>query len=107
MARIPRTQRTIVPGVYSDAWDFTDDAKGTIGSKPRLHVNPGLSKTAFGQAKAEQETPITQIAAEYGILGQVLTVTDDLASGTNAVVNDLFTSQTGTAADGLASILTL
>ena len=41
-----------------------------------------LNTTAFGDLKAEQMTPITQISAEYGLLSQVLTVVDAGASGT-------------------------
>jgi hypothetical protein len=66
-----------------------------------------LNTTAFGDLKAEAMTPITQISAEYGLLGQVLTVTDSAASGTNTVVDNKFTCQTGVASTGLASILTL
>jgi len=66
-----------------------------------------LSTTAFGEIKSEQNTPITQISARYDILNQVLTVLDASSSGSNTVVEDKFTCQTGTGSDGLASILTL
>lgn len=66
-----------------------------------------LSTTAYGELKSEQDTPITQISARYDILSQVLTVLDSSSSGSNTVVDDKFTCQTGTGADGLASILTL
>jgi len=70
---------------------------------------PGIpdQKTAFDELKTEQNSPITQISAQYGLLGQVLTVTDSAASGTNSAVDNKFTSQTGASATGLASILTL
>lgn len=64
-------------------------------------------KTAFGDAISEELSPITQINAKYGLLTNVLTVLDDSASGTNSVVDNKFTCETGTATDGLASILTL
>jgi len=64
-------------------------------------------KTAFDELKVEQASPISQISAQYGLLGQVLTVTDSAASGANSVVDNKFTSQTGASATGLASILTL
>lgn len=66
-----------------------------------------LSVTAFNEIKGEEQTAITQISAKYGLLDLTLTVTDAAASGTNTVVNDLFTCQTGIASNGLASILSL
>ena len=54
-----------------------------------------LTTTAFGDLKAEAATPITQISAEYGLLGQVLTVTDSAASGTNTTADSKFVCQTG------------
>lgn len=66
-----------------------------------------LSTTAFDEVKTEQNTPITQISARYNILSQVLTVLDTSSSGSNTVIDDKFTCQTGMGADGLASILTL
>ncbi len=65
------------------------------------------AKTAYGAAKSESETFVTQISAEYGLLGQVLTVNDILASGSNSVVDDQFTCQSGTDPAGLASITSL
>ena len=65
------------------------------------------AKTAFDELKIEQGSPITQIGAQYGLLGQVLTVTDSVASGNNSVVDNKFTCQTGVSATGFASILTL
>jgi len=72
--------------------------------KPETNQNP---MTAFGDVKVESMTPITQISAEYGLLNQVLTVIDSSASGTVSVVNNKFTCQSGTASDGLSSILSL
>ena len=65
------------------------------------------SKTAFGELKVESMTPITQISAQYGLLTNVLTVTDNSASGTGSIIDNKFTCDSGVAADGLASILTL
>lgn len=65
------------------------------------------TKTGFGELSVESLSPVTQINAKYGLLTNVLTVVDDLASGTNSVVDKKFTCDSGTAADGLASILTL
>ena len=71
------------------------------------NVQQELNTTAFGDLKAERMSPVTQISAEYGLLNQVLTVTDTGASGTTTVVDNKFTCQTGTATDGLAAILSL
>lgn len=66
-----------------------------------------LSTTAFGELSDAEMTPLTQISSQYGLLTNVLIVTDAAASGSNTVVDNKFTCQTGTAADGLASILSL
>lgn len=71
------------------------------------NVTRELLTTAFGELKVEQANPISQISAEYGLFDQTLTVTDSSASGTNTIVNNKFTCQTGTDAAGLASILSL
>jgi len=96
----------IMDSVLRDKWiaSFETSPSGTI----ELNVNvKNLEKTAFGELKTESQAPITQISAEYGLLDQTLTVTDSDASGTNSVVDNKFTSQTGTAANGLASTLSL
>lgn len=69
-----------------------------------LNQNP---KTAFGDLKAEAMSPVTQVSAEYGLLNQVLTTVDSASSGITSVVDNKFTCQTGVAADGLSSILSL
>ncbi len=66
----------------------------------------GAFKSAFGEDISVPITPITQISAQYGVFDNVLTVTDEGSSGTTSVVDEKFTCQTGSAADGLASILT-
>lgn len=71
------------------------------------NVNTQLNTTAFGDLKAEKMTPVTQISAEYGLLNQVLTVIDAGASGVVSVIDNKFTVQSGTAADGVAAILSL
>ena len=77
-------------------------------SRNRLlqEISRGSPITAFGESSVAQPTPITQISAQYGLLDNVLTVTDNAASGTTSVVNEKFNCETGTAADGLASITT-
>lgn len=66
-----------------------------------------LSTSAYDEVRVSEDDPITQISASYGLLNLTLTVLDSGASGSNTVVNDLFNCQTGVAADGLASILSL
>lgn len=65
------------------------------------------SKTAFGEQSVESLSPVTQITAQYGLLSGVLTVQDVEFSGTNYVEDNKFTCESGTSADGLASITTL
>jgi len=71
------------------------------------NVSQELALTAFGSLRAEPDFAVIQINAQYGILGQVLTLTDTALSGTNTVVNSLFTCQSRTTANGLASITTI
>lgn len=66
-----------------------------------------LSTTAFGELRTESLTPLTQISAQYGLLTNVLTVLDNAASGAVSIVDNKFTCDSGTATDGLSSILTL
>ena len=73
----------------------------------RIKTSPDSSKTAFGDLKTESNSPVTQISAQYGLLQNVLTITDSLISGTNSVQDKKFTCETGTSIAGLASILTL
>lgn len=72
-----------------------------------LNKKQEFSKTAFGELKVESMTPITQITAQYGLLTNVLTVTDNAASGSNSIVDNKFTMDSGASPDGLASVLTL
>ena len=73
----------------------------------RLKVSTELNASAFGELQVANLNPVTQISAQYGLLTNVLTVADESASGTNSVIDEMYTCQTGTAVDGLASILTL
>ncbi len=77
-----------------------------IGTR-RIKTSTDHARTAFGDVKSESNAPVTQISAQYGLLQNVLTITDSLISGTNSVVDKKFTCETGTSAVGLASILTL
>ena len=64
-----------------------------------------LETTASGDLKTSEDTPVVQISAEYGLLSNTFTFVDSSSSGTTTVVDDKFTCQTGTAADGISSIL--
>lgn len=101
--------RTIVKGIWTDILDdWSDSFEASPPGTTELKVNIKNSPlTAFGELKAESVTPITQISAEYGLLGQVLTISDSAASGVNSVINNKFNCQTGTSATGLASITSL
>lgn len=90
-----------------DRFRWTSTAWVIIGLGGAEVIDTGLPTTAFGDLKTESKTPITQISGEYGLLEQVLTVADSAASGTNTVVDNKFTCQTGTSATGLASITSL
>lgn len=71
------------------------------------NVMQEISQTTYGDTLTSELEPVTQISGDYGLLTNVLTVTDSNSSGANSVQDGLFSSQTGTAADGLASILSL
>ena len=59
------------------------------------------SKTAFGEALVSQETPITQVSSEYGLLN-VLTA---VLGGITSITDDMFTSSTGTGSANVAAII--
>lgn len=101
--------RELVPGIWNDILDdWSHSFQVSPSGTTELGVNvKNLPTTAFGELKSESKTPVTQISAEYGLLNQTLTVTDSASSGSNSIVDQKFTSQSGTAADGLGSILTL
>lgn len=82
-------------------------ANNVVPDPQNVNIVAGLQKSAFGDLSTANLSPITQISAQYGLLTNVLTVTDDAASGTNTTADELYVCQTGTATDGLASILTL
>jgi len=77
-----------------------------VGTR-RLKVQTDNSRTAFGELQVESMSPITQVSAQYSLLRNVLTVTDNAETGTNSIVDNKFTCDSGTSADGLASISTL
>lgn len=77
-----------------------DNAYGT--ANPRTPT-----QDVFGDQRSSSLYPLMQVSAQYGLLSNVLVVTDNNSSGNNSVVDEKFTSQTGTADDGLASITTL
>lgn len=68
------------------------------------NVTKEYQNTAFGEISNGELTPISQISAAYGIFSNILTVTDEGSSGTTTTADDMYTCQTGTAADGLSSI---
>lgn len=70
------------------------------------NVTKEFQNTAFGENANGELTPIFQINAAYGIFSDVLTVVDSGSSGTTTEVDNMYTCKTGTASDGLSSILT-
>lgn len=70
------------------------------------NVQQAFATTAFGDLSTESLHPVTQITASNGLLSGVLTVTDNAASGSTSVVDNMYTCQTGVSATGLGSILT-
>jgi len=87
-------------------WLFSPQADGLVNVSI-LPEEAGISFTAFGDVKVAEDTPLTQISAAYGLLGQVLTVSDSIGSGTNTVENEKFTCKTGVSVGGFATILSL
>lgn len=61
-------------------------------------------RSAYSEISVVAPMPVSQISAEYGLI-DVLTVVDNNASGTSSVIDNQFNCQTGSAADGLASIV--
>lgn len=75
--------------------------------KRQLKVDTGNDKGAFGELSVVNDTPITQVSAQYGLLNSVLTILDSDGVGSNTIVDNKFSCQTGEADNSLASILTL
>lgn len=97
-----------IPFTDVNVWALamTDKSSLTVTEFPQSAITE-LPKTAFGDLRNESLTVITQISGHYDILSNVLTVLDDAESGTNSIVDSMFTCDTGTSSNGLASILTL
>ncbi len=88
------------------AWIFSPQVDGLVNVK-FADIETEALLTAQNEIKASQETPITQIGAEYELLTQTLTTVDSELSGTNSIVDNMFTCDSGTDPLGFASILTL
>ena len=69
------------------------------------NVTQKLSTTAFTDLRASEDTPVTQISSAYGLLDDILSITDPFASGTTTVVDSKFTCSTGLNAAGLAVLV--
>jgi len=95
------------PNLDPSVWVFSPQVNGLVNVEKTIIDTSRDVKASYGAAGVASLFTVIQLSAEYGILGQVLTVVDATASGTNTVVDDKFTCQTGLAADGLASILSL
>ena len=71
----------------------------------RVKVRTDNPRTAFGEMKVESMSPITQVTANYSLLNNVLTVTDNADTGTVSLIDNKFTCDSGTSPTGLASLL--
>lgn len=71
------------------------------------NVSQELTQTAAGELAIAENTPLTQINAQYGLGLNVFTVTDAAGTGTTTAANGKFVAQSGTSATSLASISTL
>lgn len=79
------------------------------GFKPFISSAPAGSenaKTGHGELATESLTPVVQVSASHGLLNSVLSVIDNGGSGTASVVGNMFTCDSGTAANGISSIAT-
>ena len=65
-----------------------------------------LTKSAFGEVSVTSNFVITQVNAIYSQFRGTLTFIDESSSGSTSIGDSKFILQTGTAADGLASVLT-
>tara|TARA_R110000851_G_scaffold991_2_gene3461 strand:- start:379 stop:2067 length:1689 start_codon:yes stop_codon:yes gene_type:complete len=97
-----------IPYLDVNAWALamTDTSSLTVTEFPESAIDP-TARTAFGEMKVESMSPITQVTAHYALLNNVLTVTDNEDTGTNSLVDNKFTCDTGISPTGLASITTL
>lgn len=86
---------------------YGDDGEATDVSK----INPLPVKstilTAANELSVAENTPLTQISAQYGLGQNVFTLVDSSASGTTTASDGKFICQTGTDPAGLAIITTL
>ena len=64
-------------------------------------ITASPSTTAFGEALVSQETPVTQVSSEYGLLN-VLT---PLLGGTASITDGMFTASTGAGANNVAAVI--
>lgn len=68
MTRRNFDDRTIIPGVFADAWEHNGDKGHSIGSNPRLNVNVmNQSLSQFGELVTASRTPIIELNSSYGV----------------------------------------
>lgn len=72
-----------------------------IENERRLKVDSDAVTSAFGELMTAQETPITQISAEYGLLGVVVAN----LGGTTSVSDGMFVCSTGAGTNNVSAIL--
>lgn len=79
-----RSERTIVPGIYLDAWEYGGNYPNDIGTDPALRTVTTLSDSAqldaFGRLRVSQPTTLFDSQQEYGL--DTRTTWDIAANGT-------------------------
>ncbi len=70
------------------------------------NVTEPVDLASFNEQNVSQIRALTQISANYGLLQDVLSVTDTAGSGSNVAEDSLFKSSTGASSDGFATIST-
>lgn len=92
--------------IDSNVWALatTDNCGMTITEN--VSDSHDANRTAFGESTVATLSPLAQVSAQYGLLTDVLTITDSNESGTADIQDGKFTVNTGTSSTGLATILT-
>lgn len=81
-------------------WSSTGWYKTDIAAVPKVHTE--LTKGVEGSLIIASLLPVFQMSAKYGLIGPAFTLS--MAGATTTVIDDKFTCQTGTSANGGAVI---
>lgn len=83
-------------------WGFSPVKNGLINVSEYFPAEPPLSTSAFGNLMTSEETPLIQITAQYGLLGDVLSAS---IGGSTTTVDSKFKCSTGTGANNVSAII--